>query len=106
MKRIFTLLIAFYSITSFAQKIKVLDEETGFPISDVAIYNKSLLISTVTDSNGIADLSDFNERDILIISHVSYTTINTSFANLKNSKFVAMMIKKNGTIRRNCIVCV
>ncbi len=98
MKRIFTLLIAFYSITSFAQKIKVLDEETGFPISDVAIYNKSLLISTVTDSNGIADLSDFNERDILIISHVSYTTINTSFANLKNSKFVAMMIKKTAQL--------
>jgi len=98
MKRIFTLLIAFYSITSFAQMIKVLDEETGFPISDVAIYNKSLLISTVTDSNGIADLSDFNERDILIISHVSYTTINTSFANLKNSKFVAMMIKKTAQL--------
>ena len=98
MKRIFTLLIAFYSITSFAQKIKVLDEETGFPISDVAIYNKSLLISTVTDSNGIADLSDFNERDILIISHVSYTTINTSFANLKNSKFVAKMIKKTAQL--------
>jgi len=98
MKRIFTLLIAFYSITSFAQKIKVLDEETGFPISDVAIYNKSLSISTVTDSNGIADLSDFNERDILIISHVSYTTINTSFANLKNSKFVVKMIKKTAQL--------
>ena len=98
MKRIFTLLIAFYSITSFAQKIKVLDEETGFPISDVAIYNKSLLISTVTDSNGIADLSDFNERDVLIISHVSYTTINTSFANLKNGKFVAKMIKKTAQL--------
>lgn len=98
MKRIFTLLIAFYSITSFAQKIKVLDEETGFPISDVAIYNKSLSISTVTDSNGIADLSDFNERDILIISHVSYTTINTSFTNLKNSKFVVKMIKKTAQL--------
>ncbi len=98
MKRIFTLLIAFYSITSFGQRIKVLDEESGFPISEVAIYNKNLTISTITDVNGTADISDFKNTDILLISHVSYTTRNTSFANLKSNKFVLKLIKKTAQL--------
>ena len=98
MKRIFTLIIAFYSITSFGQIIKILDEETGLPISEVAIYNKNLSISTITDQDGTAELSDFKRTDILLISHVSYATINTSFANLKKNKFVLKLIKKTAQL--------
>ena len=98
MKRIFTLIIAFYSIISFGQKIKVLDEETGFPISEVAIYNKNLTISTITDKEGIAELSDFKRTDVLLISHVAYSTLNISFANLKRSKFVIKLIKKTSQL--------
>lgn len=98
MKRIFTLLIAFYSITSFAQKIKVIDEETSFPIGEVAIYNKNLTISTITNDDGIADLSDFNQKDFLLISHVSYASISITLADLKKKKFVLKLIKKTAQL--------
>jgi hemoglobin/transferrin/lactoferrin receptor protein len=94
MKRIFTLLIVFYSITSFGQKIKVVDDETGFPISEVAIYNKNLTISTITNDDGIADISDFNQKDVLLISHVSYATFNIKLADLKSQKFIVKLTKK------------
>lgn len=98
MKRIFTLLIAFYSITSFAQKIKVIDKETSFPIGEVAIYNKNLTISTITNDDGFADLSDFNQKDFLLISHVSYASISISLADLKKKKFVLKLIKKTAQL--------
>ena len=94
MKRIFTLLIVFYSITIFGQKIKVVDDETGFPISKVAIYNKNLIVSTITNDKGIADISDFNQKDILLISHISYTTFNIKFSDLKTQKFLVKLTKK------------
>ena len=98
MKRVFTLIIVLFSATIFGQKIKVLDDETGFPISEVAIYNKSLSISTITNSDGIADLFDFKKTDILLISHVSYLTFNISFANLKRNNFVIKLTKKTAQL--------
>mgnify|MGYP005987663417 FL=1 len=98
MKRIFTLLIVFYSITIFGQKIKVVDDETGFPISEVAIYNKTLTISTVTDDDGLADISSFKLQDLLLVSHVSYTTFSITFKKLKRAKYVVKLTKKTAQI--------
>lgn len=98
MKRIFTLLIAFYSIISFGQDIKVIDDETGFPISEVAIYNKKLTISTITNSKGVANISNFNKTDILLISHVSYASFSTTLADLKSKYFVIKLIKKTAQL--------
>jgi len=98
MKKIFTLLIAFYSITSFTQKIKVIDDETDFPIGEVAIYNKNLTISTITNDDGIADISNFNKTDILLISHVSYSAFNTTLEDLKSKNFIIKLIKKTAQL--------
>ena len=98
MKRIFTLLIVFYSITIFGQKIKVVDDETGFPISEVAIYNKTLTISTVTDDDGLADISSFKLQDLLLVSHVSYTTFSITFKKLKRAKYVVKLTKKTAQL--------
>tara|TARA_R110002073_G_scaffold196142_4_gene355229 strand:+ start:3082 stop:5538 length:2457 start_codon:yes stop_codon:yes gene_type:complete len=93
MKRIVTVLIVLYNITSFGQKIKVIDDETGFPISEVAIYNKKLSISTITNTDGFADVSIFNKTDTLLISHISYTTFKTTLAKLKSKKNIVKLTK-------------
>jgi hemoglobin/transferrin/lactoferrin receptor protein len=98
MKRIFTLLIVFYNITIFGQKIKIVDDETGFPISEVAIYNKNLTISTITDDDGFADISSFNQQDLLLISHISYTTFNITFKKLKKTKYIVKLTKKTAQL--------
>lgn len=98
MKRIFTFLIVFYSITTFGQKIKIVDDETGFPISEVAIYNKNLTTSTITDDDGFADISSFNQQDLLLISHVSYTTFSITFKRLKKTKYIVKLTKKTAQL--------
>ncbi|MGB0892694.1 MAG: TonB-dependent receptor, partial [Flavobacteriaceae bacterium] len=98
MKRIFTLLIVFYSITVFGQKIKVVDDETGFPISEVAIYNKTLTISMITNDDGFADVSNFNKQDLLLFSHVSYSTFSTTIKKLKKANYVVKLTKKNAQL--------
>ena len=98
MKRIFTLLFIFYNIATFGQKIKVIDDETSFPISEVAIYNKTLTNSIITDEKGLADISSFNKNDLLLISHVSYATINIKVADLKKQKFIIKLIKKTSQL--------
>jgi hemoglobin/transferrin/lactoferrin receptor protein len=94
MKRVLTVLIAIYSITSFGQIIKIIDDETHFPIEGVAIYNKKLTISIVTDEKGLADISEFSSKDIILMSHVAYTLLNTSIADIKNKKNQIMLVKK------------
>ena len=97
-KRIFTVLIIFYSIAIFGQKIKIVDDETGFSISEVAIYNKNLTISTITNDKGFADISDFNQQDLLLISHVSYATYSIAFKELKTVNYLVKLTKKTAQL--------
>ncbi len=94
MKRIFTFLIAIYSVASFGQKIIVVDEEKGFPVNGANIYNKTLTISTITNDDGTADISGFSNQDIIIISHVAYSNYTTSKLGLKNRNYKIYLIKK------------
>jgi hemoglobin/transferrin/lactoferrin receptor protein len=94
MKRVLALLIAIYSITGFGQTITVVDDEKGFPVKGVAIYNKNLSVSIITNDNGRADISGFSSDDIIIISHVSYTNYNTSKEDLKKNRYRVSLLKK------------
>lgn len=93
MKRVLAILIAVYSITSFGQKITVIDDEKGFPIKGANIYNKGLTVSTITNDDGTADISDFLSQDVIIISHISYSIINTSKTKLKKNKHIVRLVK-------------
>jgi hemoglobin/transferrin/lactoferrin receptor protein len=61
-----------------AQKIQVLESESGEPISGVAVYNSSKSKSGVSDFNGFVDLSEFSENEQITFQHLSHaTTIST-----------------------------
>ncbi|QKX04909.1 TonB-dependent receptor [Aquimarina sp. TRL1] len=72
--RLFTLslLMFVFMQTIMAQKIKVLNKTTRQPISNVAIYNKQKEKSTITDFDGMADISDFEGTELLYFTHVSH----------------------------------
>ncbi|CAL68128.1 TonB-dependent receptor [Christiangramia forsetii] len=65
------LFLLFFSVT-FAQEITVLDESTGEPVSEVAIYNKDKSISAVTNGVGKANISDFTDTEVIIFKSMSY----------------------------------
>ena len=72
MKRFLLLILIFSYFTSNAQTITVLDEESRFPISNVAIFNENKTKHVVSDKDGKADLSVFKFNDILSFTHFSY----------------------------------
>ncbi len=72
MKRFFAVIAYFIVYTSTAQTIIVLDEESEFPIVNVAVVNEDNSKHKVSDKNGKIDLSDFEDNEILSFTHVTY----------------------------------
>lgn len=72
MKRIFLLFILLLGYISSAQKITILDKETTFPIQNAAVFNEDKSKTTISDKNGIIDISIFGVNDILTFTHVAY----------------------------------
>ena len=94
MKKLVLLFLAMYCVTSFGQKLTVLDEETGFPVKGVAIYNKAQTITTITDDNGQADLSEFKNTNLLFVSHVAYVKIQIEKSQLIKQGYKIVLKKE------------
>lgn len=88
MKQFITVLFLLISPLFYAQKILVIDAETGKPIEKVAVYSNSRLTSSVTDDKGIVDISDFKEDETVYFSHVSYAEFSSkkSIVKLNNNE--------------------
>ena len=84
----------FFSI-SYAQEITVLDRESGIPLSNVAIYNKDRTKSTLTDFDGIADISGFSNDQILIFKHVSHHELRIRKSEIKLNYKVYLIPDEN-----------
>jgi hemoglobin/transferrin/lactoferrin receptor protein len=75
------LLIIFFSvivlpISLFSQVVTVFDQQTGKPINDVLVYNKSKTATTITTENGTFNLNVFTKKDTLIFKHNSFYTFS------------------------------
>ncbi len=88
------LLLTFFVNTLHSQKVKVLEYGTNFPIENVTIYNDSKRDVVYSNKNGIADLSDFKEFDIISFNHLSYVEYEILKKELAVVEFVIYLIKK------------
>lgn len=73
--RIFTTIfvfIAFCTLASQAQQVKVLDKSDLQPIIQVSISNPDKTRMVVTNIDGVAELAGFAPGDSLIFNHVAY----------------------------------
>jgi hemoglobin/transferrin/lactoferrin receptor protein len=71
--KIFFAVIAYFIVYSLsAQTITVLDEESEFPIVNVAVVNEDNSKHKVSDKKGNIDLNDFDDNEILSFKHVTY----------------------------------
>jgi hemoglobin/transferrin/lactoferrin receptor protein len=93
MRVLFLLLI--YSISTYAQQVKVLDRSSNFPIQGVTIYNDSNNTVVSTNKNGIADLSDFKDVDIISFNHLSYYEFEILKRELSVIEFVVYLNKRS-----------
>jgi hemoglobin/transferrin/lactoferrin receptor protein len=76
MKHVFIILsFLLFSIPSMAQKMKVISSETNESIPGVAIFNENKSKSAITDFDGFADISTFNDTEVIVFQHISHTTL-------------------------------
>ncbi len=72
------LLFLLVSSTIFAQKITILDMDSGIPVANIAIYNRDKSKTTVSDLNGKCDLEIFSQNEKITFKHISYEAYTTS----------------------------
>jgi len=79
MKHLLALLAVFFSFqAAVAQKIQVLSQQTGGAIPGVALFNKQKSKSAVTNFDGFADISSFNQQEVITFQHIAHTPLSTT----------------------------
>ena len=73
---------------NYAQEIIIKDRNTNDVIVNVAIFNKDHSISTVSDINGKAQISDFSSSEVIYFSHISYKDFSIQKINIKTVVFL------------------
>ena len=94
MKFYWTIFIVLISYSVNAQKVKVLERSSNFPVENVTIYNDAKTHIVYTDKDGIADLSEFKDTDIISFNHLSYIEYEILKRELSVLEFVVHIIKK------------
>ena len=95
MKNLFFTIILFLSGVTFAQKVKVLDQQTGKIIKNTSIFNDKETINITTDINGFADISEFKDTEIVIFSHLSYAVLRVKKAVIKSRNYSIYLTKES-----------
>ncbi|MGY5355272.1 TonB-dependent receptor plug domain-containing protein [Wenyingzhuangia sp. IMCC45467] len=77
------LLFCFFSISSFAQQIRVVDAYTQDEIEGVEVINKTLNIKRVTNKYGLAVFSNLQSKNILSLEHQNYNNLEVVYENIE-----------------------
>ena len=77
MKHVLVLLAIFFCFqAAIAQKIQVLSQQTKDPILGVALFNEDKSKSAVTNFDGFADISSFNQDEVITFQHIAHTPLS------------------------------
>lgn len=99
MIRVFTLILLLsFTFESYTQQVKVVDFDTQLPISNCTIYNDLETKMAVTNSEGKADLSTFDDSEILSFQHATYIEFDILKRHLENSKYKVFLHKKSESL--------
>lgn len=87
------LLVIFFFIFSVAsaQEITVLDENTGEPVVNAALYNKDRSVTAVTDIRGMVDISKFTDTEVIIFSSLSHVETYRRKREILNSNNIVLL---------------
>lgn len=88
----YTLLMVLLSLCIVAegQKIYVRSSSTGDPAFSVLIYNQDKSTSTITNLNGMADISRFDATDTLFFQHLEFEPDSIPYPEVAESKEVRL----------------
>ncbi|WP_397445076.1 TonB-dependent receptor domain-containing protein [Polaribacter sp. R77954] len=95
MKYFFFVVIFLVSCSSFAQKVKVLDQETGKVVKNVTVFNEFNTVSLTTDDSGFTDITSIKANEIIFFSHLSYAVFRIKKATLRKRNFIVYLNKQS-----------
>lgn len=76
MKHVLILLAIFFCFqVAIAQKIQVLSQQTGGAIPGVALFNKDKSKTAITNFDGFADISSFNQDERITFQHIAHAAL-------------------------------
>jgi len=87
--------IIFTGITVYSQEIKIVNQKTGSPVENVALYNRSKSVSTLSDKNGEADISGFSGQDSIHFQHPSYEPLSITKSELLTQSPTIQLIERS-----------
>ena len=77
MKHVLAFLAIFFCFqAAIAQKIQVLSQQTKDPILGVAVFNEDKSKSAVTNFDGFADISSFNQDEVITFQHIAHAPLS------------------------------
>ena len=95
MKNLFFTIIFLISGFTLAQKVKVLDQQTGKIVKNTSIFNDKETINITTDVNGFADISEFKNNEIVVFSHLSYAVLRLKKSIIKSKNYIIYLTKES-----------
>ncbi|MCF8346335.1 MAG: TonB-dependent receptor plug domain-containing protein, partial [Bacteroidales bacterium] len=87
------IVIVFLLILTFnvhGQRLKVLSENSGEPVANVAIFNKTRERAAITDSLGNSGPLNFLPSDTLVFQHPSFVTIMVPYTEILNKSEIKL----------------
>ncbi len=82
-------------VNGFSQEIEIRNQKTGNPIENVALYNSSRTVSTLSDENGKADLSGFSRQDSIYFQHPSYKPLASTKSQLISKSMIIQLSERS-----------
>ncbi len=79
----------------YAQQVQVFDEESHEPLESVVLYNAEKSKSTLTDLDGMANISAFDEDEVIHLKHVNYVDRSIKKAKIIQNKY-RVYLKRDG----------
>jgi len=95
MRFLYIIFLFFITISVKAQQVKVLEHGSNFPIENVTIYNDANTKRVYTNKHGIADVSSFNDSDIISFNHLSYIEYEILKKELGIIEFIVYLSKNS-----------
>lgn len=96
-----TLSLLFLCNLIYAQEIKLISNKSGDPVDHVLTTNQKQNITSVSNEQGILDISSFDTSDTLFFHHASFTDLSISYKQATKQGVVGLSPKE---IRLNEIV--
>ncbi len=95
MKQVIVVLFLIIITPIFSQTLTVIDAETGKPIDAVAVFNIDKTKSSISNEDGILNISNFSTNEILVFSHVAYAEYQVKKATLKLNNYQVYLSKES-----------